>query len=113
MKILVDWKSFVKKHHKNHISFGQSVIINCSFQTTDWVEIDVAYTCFSFAQIIGSLTTIEEVRGSHENGRTTADVQIFRELIGNKASICPNELGGFFSHSQRRQFFFTTFVDLF
>jgi hypothetical protein len=74
-------------------SFGQSVILNCRFDMTNW-DVVSGYMCYSNTENTGKLTTIEEVRGEHSSGKGNEDVDSFYEY-GNLTSI-PTNLASFF-----------------
>jgi hypothetical protein len=57
------------------------VVINCNFIMAEWgvIPIGSAYNCWSKSENTGILTIIEEVRGTHQTGKSNVDVLNFRE----------------------------------
>lgn len=83
------------------------VIINCKFSLGSWIIIGSgAYDCESIAENPRNLSIIEEVRGTHMDGKSNADVVVYRQLGNNApfyqtipsnlASTFPNLKGVFF-----------------
>jgi hypothetical protein len=81
------------------VSFGESVVINCRYRTIDLENVGLVYKCESSTEITRNLTIIEEVRGSHLNGRRIANVESFYEQ-GEKLTFFPTNLASVFQSSK-------------
>jgi hypothetical protein len=76
-------------------SFSQSVILNCRFVWYDYNLIGYIYSCDSSAELKGNSTMIEEVQGTHQSGKSNADVQLFIER-GSILTTFPTNLASTF-----------------
>jgi hypothetical protein len=77
-------------------SFSQGIILICDFRTMTWGPIqDIDYTCTGRIENTGSLTFLEEIRGTHEEGKRNEDVVVFWD-VSQKLQYIPTNLANFF-----------------
>lgn len=79
------------------LSVANCMVIKCSFFSTSWYSSGTFYTCYASIINSGTKMTLEEVRGDHEEARSSLEVeafhvngQVLEKFPTNLAEFLPN-----------------------